>query len=65
MSFAVGDLVQRKGSDYKFPGTIVAVFRKLDYTTGLLDGPVRYCVQDDRGTLFIQSESTLEPRNTP
>jgi hypothetical protein len=54
--FKLGDPVQRPhGSDYRFPGTVVAVFRKLS-------GEVRYVVEDDRGTLFIQSDRTIEPR---
>lgn len=57
MTYAVGDHVQRAGSDYKFPGTVVAVFTKLN-------GQVRYVVEDDRGTLFIQSDKSLEPRLT-
>lgn len=53
--YEIGDLVQRRGSDYKFPGTVVSVFRKLS-------GEVRYVVEDDRGTLFVQSDKSLEPR---
>lgn len=55
-AFSVGDRVQRKGSDYRFPGVVLAVFRKLDGTS------VRYAVEDDRGTIFIQSDKSLERR---
>lgn len=54
--YSVGALVTKRGSDYYFHGTVVAVFQKLH------DGPVRYVVEDDRGTLFIQSEDSLIPR---
>lgn len=69
--FAVGDRVTRKGSDYHFPGIVVACFRKLtaDQHNGIwraeptampAAGGWRYVIQDDRGTLFIQSDKTLE-----
>lgn len=52
-SFRIGDKVERHAaSDYKFPGTVVAVFAKLS-------GERRYVVEDDRGTLFVQSDRTL------
>lgn len=51
--FRVGDKVERHAaSDYKFPGTVVAVLTKLS-------GERRYVVEDDRGTLFVQSDKTL------
>ena len=69
--FQTGDRVQRKGSDYHFPGIVVARFRKAtemehdhlwrsvsDRLT--LTGQWRYVIQDDRGTLFIQSDKSLE-----
>lgn len=59
--FAVGDPVQKRGSDYEFPGWIAAVFRKLD-ADGQPTGPVRYVVQDDRRRLNIESDRSLEPR---
>lgn len=70
-TFEVGDRVQRKGSDFHFPGVVVARFRKATEVEHDLmwrslgvelvpSGPWRYVVQDDRGTLFIQSDKTLE-----
>lgn len=53
--FQVGDTVERVSSDYKFPGTVVSTFVKLS-------GAVRLVVEDDRGTLFIQSASNLKAR---
>ena len=50
--FAVGDRVW-KPEGYHFPGTIVAVFPKLD-------GQVRVVAEDDRGLLHIFNEDQLE-----
>lgn len=55
--FKLGDKVDRKESDYHFPGTIVAVFNKLS-------GTERFVVEDDRGILFIMSEKNLKYRDT-
>lgn len=51
----VGDVVSKVGGDYKFDGTIVAMFTKLS-------GAVRFVVEDDRGVLHIYSEKNLSPR---
>lgn len=53
--FKIGDLVNRKGSDYRFPGMVVAVFEKIS-------GATRYVVEDDRGILFIMSAKSMELR---
>ncbi len=53
--FNVGDLVDRKGSDYHFPGMVVAKFEKIN-------GAIRYVVEDDRGTLFIMSDKSMVHR---
>lgn len=45
----VGDLVEFKGKDSYFKGTIVCIFTKLDGES------VRCCVQDDRGLLLIKN----------
>jgi hypothetical protein len=50
--FAVGDSVSKVGGDYRFDGTIVAVFNKLS-------GVERFVVEDDRGVLHIYSEKNL------
>ena len=50
--FSVGDKVSKVGGDYKFDGTVVAVFRKLS-------GAVRLVVEDDRGVLHVYSEKNL------
>lgn len=47
----VGDEVY-KTKGYKFPGTVVAVFKKLD-------GQIRLVVEDDRGSLHIFNESQV------
>lgn len=57
MTFQIGDQVQRApGSDYRMPATVVAVFTKLS-------GQIRYVVEDDRGTLFVQSDKTIVARD--
>lgn len=43
------------GGDYRFDGTVVAVFPKLS-------GVVRYVVEDDRGVLHIYSEKNLRSK---
>lgn len=48
----VGDKVSKKGGDYRFDGTVVAVFTKLS-------GVERYVVEDDRGVLHIYGPSNL------
>lgn len=45
----VGDIVEFKGKDSYFKGTIVSVFTKLDGKS------VRCVVQDDRGLLLIKN----------
>lgn len=45
----VGDLVEFKGKDSYFKGTLVCIFTKLDGKS------VRCCVQDDRGLLLIKN----------
>jgi len=52
VAFAAGDKVRKVGGDYRFPGTVVAVFQKLS-------GAIRYVVEDDRGVLHIFSERNL------
>ncbi len=49
------DKVSKVGGDYRFDGTIVAVFTKLS-------GVVRFVVEDDRGVLHIYSEKNLKIR---
>lgn len=49
--FPVGSKVSKVGGDYRFDGTVVAVFTKLSSL-------VRYVVEDDRGVLHIYSERT-------
>lgn len=53
--FKVGDKVEKVGGDYRFDGTVVAVFAKLS-------GLVRLVVEDDRGVLHIYSEKNLRLR---
>jgi hypothetical protein len=53
----VGTRVCNRGSDYRFCGFIVAVFRKTS-------GAVRYVVENDDGVLHIFSDKNLE-RPTP
>lgn len=45
----VGDLVEFRGKDSYFKGTIVSIFTKLDSVS------VRCVVQDDRGLLLIKN----------
>lgn len=52
----VGDPVERVNSDYKFDGTVRAVFTKNS-------GLTRYVVEDDRGVLFIMNRKNLELRD--
>ena len=54
--YTVGDKVSKKGGDYRFDGTVVAVFEKLS-------GLIRLVVEDDRGVLHIYSEKNLEYRD--
>lgn len=54
--FKVGDKVEKVGGDYKFEGTIVAVFPKLS-------GLIRLVVEDDRGVLHVYSEKNLKRRD--
>lgn len=54
--FHVGDPVHKKGGDYYFDGTIVAVFLKLS-------GKVRYVAENFDGVLHIFSENNLEKTN--
>lgn len=49
----VGSKVSKVGGDYRFDGTVVAVFVKLDSVN------VRYVVEDDRGVLHIYSAKNL------
>lgn len=56
MSFKIGDLVAKTGGDYRFDGTVVAVFYKLS-------GVVRLVVEDDRGILHVYSEKNLRHRD--
>jgi hypothetical protein len=53
-AYAVGDEVEKVGGDYRFAGTVVAVFRKRG-------GAVRLVVEDERGLLMIYSEKNLSP----
>lgn len=55
----VGDRVHKTKGDYTFEGEVVAVFTKRA-TSPFVPGPMRYVVEDDRGLLFIFSESQLE-----
>ena len=55
VEFKVGDNVAKTGGDYRFDGTVVAVFNK---TTG----HTRYVVEDDRGVLHIYSNKNLMMR---
>lgn len=50
--FKVGQLVSKKGGDYRFDGYVVAAFTKIS-------GEVRYVVEDDRGILHIYSDKNL------
>jgi hypothetical protein len=49
----IGDQVRKIGGDYRFPGTVVAVFSKRS-------GAIRLVVEDDRGILHIFSEKNLD-----
>lgn len=53
MKFKKGDSVYKDSGDYTFSGKVVAAFRKLSNVD-------RYVVEDDRGLLFIFSESNLK-----
>lgn len=53
--FTEGDKVF-KPKGYKFPGTVVTVFKKLD-------GQIRLVVEDDRGSLHIFNEDQVELRD--
>lgn len=53
-AFHVGSSVRKTGGDYRFEGTVVAVFPKLS-------GQVRYVVEDDRGVLHVYSVKNLAP----
>lgn len=55
MTFRVGDEVEKKTGDYRYRGTVVAVFRKLS-------GAERCVVENDDGMLFIFNERQLELR---
>lgn len=55
-TFKVGDLVSKVGGDYRFDGTVIAVFRKLS-------GVIRLAVEDDRGVVHIYSEKNLKLRS--
>ncbi len=57
MKFQLGEKVRKVGGDAEFEGTITAVFKKIRPPHG-----VRYCVEDDRGLVLIQSDKTLEPQ---
>ena len=50
--FNVGDKVSKVGGDYRFDGTVRAVFEKES-------GAIRLVVEDDRGILHIYSEKNL------
>lgn len=50
--FKIGDKVSKTGGDYRFDGTVVALFEKLS-------GAIRLVVEDDRGVLHIYSERNL------
>lgn len=52
MSFAIGDLVVKDTGDYTFEGEVVAVIVKRSKA-------IRFCVEDDRGLLFIFSAGQL------
>ena len=49
----MGVYVEKTKGDYKYKGTIVCIFYELT-------GALRYCVEDDRGLLFIFNEKSLE-----
>lgn len=53
----VGDKVSKVGGDYRFDGTVVAVFSKVS-------GVIRLVVEDDRGILHIYSEKNLQVTTT-
>ena len=53
--FSIGDLVEKAGGDYSFPGEVRAVFVKKS-------GARRYVVEDDRGLLFIQGRQDAQPQ---
>lgn len=55
--FSVGSKVSKVGGDYRFDGTVVAIFAKLS-------GLVRYVVEDDRGVLHIYSEKNLRHQDS-
>lgn len=56
MTFSVGDAVEKIGGDYRFEGTVVAVFAKRS-------GAIRLVVEDGRGLLFIFNETQLRKQN--
>ena len=48
----VGDIVEFKGQDSYYKGTVISIFTKLDGVS------VRCCVQDDRGLILIKNPSS-------
>lgn len=54
MKYQIGQRFEKQGGDYRFVGTIVAVFTKLN-------GIVRYVGENDDGLLFIFNEVAIEP----
>lgn len=55
VAIRTNDEVRKVGGDYRFDGTVVAVFQKLS-------GQVRFVVEDDRGVLHIFSEAQIARR---
>jgi hypothetical protein len=53
--FQVGDDVEKTTGDYRYRGTVVAVFRKLN-------GAERLVVENSDGMLFIFNDRQLERR---
>lgn len=53
--FALHQRVSKIGGDYRFEGTIVAVFHKMS-------GKARYVVENNDGLLFIFNHESLRPR---
>lgn len=54
----IGDEVEFEGADSYYKGIVVALFNKLDSTTGTLTGALRCIVQDHNGLLLIKNPTS-------
>lgn len=54
MKYQIGQKFEKRGGDYRFKGTIVAAFTKLN-------GTIRYVGENSDGLLFIFNEDAISP----